>query len=51
MSVYALALVPRRLEGLPGILSMPFVHGSFAVHCRFGSAGLRMVTVTCVAPI
>ncbi len=28
--VYALALVPRRIEGLPGILSAPFVHGSFA---------------------
>ena len=28
--VYALALVPRRLEGLPGILSAPLVHGSFA---------------------
>ncbi len=28
--VYALALVPRRIEGLPGILSAPLVHGSFA---------------------
>ena len=28
--VYALALVPRRLEGLPGIISAPLVHGSFA---------------------
>ena len=28
--VYALSLVPRRLEGLPGILSAPLVHGSFA---------------------
>ena len=28
--VHALALVPRRLEGLPGILSMPLVHGSLA---------------------
>ena len=27
--VYALALVPRRIEGLPGILSTPLVHGSF----------------------
>ena len=28
--VYALALVPRRIDGLPGILSAPLVHGSFA---------------------
>lgn len=28
--VYALALLPRRIEGLPGILSAPLVHGSFA---------------------
>lgn len=28
--VYALALVPRSIEGLPGILSAPLVHGSFA---------------------
>ena len=28
--VFALALVPRRVDGLPGILSAPLVHGSFA---------------------
>ena len=28
--VYALALVPRRVDGLPGILGAPLVHGSFA---------------------
>lgn len=28
--VYALALVPRRIEGLPGIISAPLVHGSVA---------------------
>ena len=28
--VYALALVPRRADGLPGILGAPLVHGSFA---------------------
>ena len=28
--VYALSLVPRRVDGLPGILSAPLVHGSFA---------------------
>ena len=28
--VYALALVPRRIDGLPGILSAPLVHSSFA---------------------
>ena len=28
--VFALALVPRRVAGLPGILSAPLVHGSFA---------------------
>ena len=28
--VYALALVPRRIEGLSGILTAPLVHGSFA---------------------
>ena len=29
-SFFALALVPRRVDGLPGILSAPLVHGSFA---------------------
>lgn len=28
--VYALALLPRRIDGLPGILGAPLVHGSFA---------------------
>ena len=28
--VYALALLPRRADGLPGILGAPLVHGSFA---------------------
>ena len=28
--VDALALAPRRIDGLPGILSAPLVHGSFA---------------------
>ena len=28
--VYALALVPRSVDGLPGILGAPLVHGSFA---------------------
>ena len=28
--IYRLALVPRRVDGLPGVLAMPFVHGSFA---------------------
>ena len=28
--VHALALVPRRVDGLPGILGAPLVHGSFA---------------------
>ena len=28
--VFALALLPRRVDGLPGILSAPLVHGSFA---------------------
>ena len=28
--VPALALLPRRVDGLPGILTAPFVHGSFA---------------------
>ncbi len=28
--VFALALVPRRVDGLPGILTAPLVHGSFA---------------------
>ena len=28
--VYALAVVPRRLDGLSGILGAPLVHGSFA---------------------
>ncbi len=28
--VYALALVPRRVDGLPGILGAPLVHDSFA---------------------
>ncbi|MCE2424819.1 MAG: rhomboid family intramembrane serine protease [Pseudomonadales bacterium] len=27
--IYRLALVPRRIDGLPGIVGMPFVHGSF----------------------
>ena len=27
--VYALALVPRRVDGLPGIFGAPLVHGSF----------------------
>ena len=27
--VYDLALLPRRFDGLPGVLGMPFVHGSF----------------------
>lgn len=28
--VYALAVVPRRLDGLAGVLGAPLVHGSFA---------------------
>lgn len=28
-ALYALALTPRRLDGLPGVISMPFVHGSW----------------------
>lgn len=27
--IYRLALVPRRIDGLPGVVAMPFVHGSF----------------------
>ncbi len=27
--IYRLALVPRQIDGLPGIVGMPFVHGSF----------------------
>lgn len=27
-ALYALALTPRRLDGLPGVIGMPFVHGS-----------------------
>lgn len=27
--IYRLALVPRRVDGLPGVVGMPFVHGSF----------------------
>lgn len=27
-AVYDLALLPRRFDGLPGVLGMPFVHGS-----------------------
>lgn len=28
--IFALALLPRRIDGLPGILGAPLVHGSFA---------------------
>ena len=27
-ALYALALMPRRVDGLPGVIGMPFVHGS-----------------------
>ena len=27
-ALYSLALTPRRLDGLPGVIGMPFVHGS-----------------------
>lgn len=28
-TLYSLALLPRRLDGLPGVIGMPFVHGSW----------------------
>ena len=28
-ALYLLALVPRRVDGLPGVIGMPFVHGSW----------------------
>ena len=42
--IYALAVVPRRFDGLSGILGAPLVHGSFAHLAQSFTGGVRRQT-------